>query len=166
MIKSKHNTIGFWTLSLITSLLWLFYLLGLSKYFFGFGITFITRSDLSILWIPPLFWCLILSAQVKNITINLSTKTITFQNIFTRKSNIYLFSDFEGYIDTTIPHSNFYSDKAIGLIKDKKVIRRIESYYCSNYNELRNALQEMENLGNIKFNFFKRVKMFLKYPIL
>jgi hypothetical protein len=174
LIKSKHNTFGFWTLTLLCTFTFLLFLDGLSKSLFGFGFNLRNgessdelHNDVLLFFGLTIFWSIILSAQLKNITIDLVNKTISFQNIFTRKSKVYLFSDFDGYINTAIPHDiSFYPYNTIGLVKDKRILRRIDKYYYSNVDELKSGLNEIKDLGEIQFNVWGRVKMMLKFPVL
>ena len=174
MLKSKHNTFGFWTLTSICAFIFFLFIDGLFKSLFDIGFNLRNgeslaelHQDVVLFFGLTVFWCLILSAQVKNITIDTNNKAISFQNIFTRKSKVYLFSDFDGFINTAIPHDNLiYPYNTIGLVKGKRIIRRIDKYYYSNIDELKSGLCEIKNLGDIKFNFWERVKMLLKFPVL
>ncbi len=174
MTKSRHNTFGFWMLTLVCLFPTVLFLLGFSKYFFGVGMLLRKgenvqelRSDLilfaglsAFFWIG---WC----SLVKNITVNATAKSISFQNILTRKQRKYLFSDFDGFIDTAIPHDNTgYTYQTIGLVKNKRIVRIIDSFYHSNVAELRSGLSSMPNMGQVNFGFFRRIKMLLKYPVL
>ena len=111
---------------------------------------------LSILW-----------HNVKNIILNKDNKSISFQNIFTRTIKEYKFSDFDGYINTFVNHDSFgIHYKTIGLVKGKKIIRRIDSYFYSNYDNLREGLTDCNYLGEIKFGWWDSIKMLLNFEVL
>ena len=80
---------------------------------------------------------------------------------------MYNFSDFDGYIDTSIRHGRSGSSYAtIGFAKGKKILRRIDSYYYSNFNEIKSGLTNCKYLGEIKFGTWKSIKMLLNYDVL
>lgn len=83
--------------------------------------------------------------NVAKICIDSETNFISFQNGLTRKIEKYNFSDFDGFIDTIIKHGKAHrSYNAIGFVNGKKVVRRIDSYYYSNFDELRTALANLQ----------------------
>ena len=88
-----------------------------------------------------------------------------FKNIVTRQTKSYAFSDFDGYIDTFLNHKSA-SYKTIGLIKDKKVIHYIDSFWVSNYDELRQSLEGLEYLGTYNFGILKQFKMLFRQPVI
>ena len=105
--------------------------------------------------------------NVKNISIDNDNKIISFQNIFTRTITNYNFTDFDGFIDTFIKHGKGgYSYKAIGLVQGKRVVRRIDSYYYSNFDQLREGLTNCNYLGEVRFGFWDSLKMLLNYEVL
>ena len=105
--------------------------------------------------------------NVKYIRVDTGNKVISFQNIFTRAITTYNFSDFDGYIDTFIKHGKGgYSYKAIGLVQGKRIVRRIDSYYYSNFKELREGVKNLNYLGEVKFGFWDSLKMLLNSEVL
>jgi hypothetical protein len=172
MIRSKHNTLGFWTILSVCILLTLWFLLGLSKYLFGIGINFrngknIEVRELLLFLGLAFFWWIVLASLVKNITIDGLTKTISFQNLITRNIKVYSFKDFDGYMITGMPHDyTFKQYNTIGLVKNKRILRIIDSYFHSNYDELKLSLNQMDCLGRYKIGFFNGIRMILKYPVL
>src|SRR5437867_51058 len=91
----------------------------------------------------------------------------TFQNIFTRITKAYNFSDFDGFIDTFVTHDSVgVPYKTIGLVYSKRVLRRIDSYYYSNYKELREGLSDCEYLGEVRLGFLNQIRMLLNLDVL
>jgi hypothetical protein len=108
---------------------------------------------------------LLISAHIKNVIIDTSGKTISFQNIISRKIKTYSFADFDGFIDTFLNH-RAAQYKTIGFIKDKKVIRYLDSFWFSNYSELRVAISSLDYLGTFNFGTWKRLKLLLRLQVI
>jgi hypothetical protein len=103
--------------------------------------------------IIDLIACLIfgvfLSSRASSIEINSDSviKTISFKNLFTRRIKIYPFQDFDGYITTKLWHKQGYENKTLCLIKDGRVVRKIDNFLYSNVDELQEGLKDMQYLG-------------------
>jgi hypothetical protein len=111
-----------------------------------------------------IFLCLI-SAYIKAVTIDQEKKTITFKNIIFRNKKTYMFSDFDGIIDTFLMHGSG-SYKIIGFVKNKKVTRFINNFYYSNFNELRKSLDGFNFIGQHDFGQWKRLKILFHSKVL
>ena len=168
MVRARHNNFGCWFLFLMTSIFFfLASFLALSH--FGLiqtdAVKKLDEKSFVVMEIfiagPFLLFLYFISIYIKNITIEPEKRTITFQNIITRNERFYEFGDFDGFVDTFLTHkSGRY--KTIGLVKDKRVARYIDSFYCSNYQELRDALQGLPYLGTVT----KAWKVLLRQPVL
>ena len=163
MIKSKNNTFAFWSLLSICVLYTGLTVLGALKLLFGFGILLRNgenmnelKSDIFLFLGLACFMVIIFAALVKNIEIDPDAETISFQNRFTRQRRNYSFSEFDGYIETAIPHDNLKPYNAIGLVKDKRVIRIIDNYYYSNFEELKSGVNEMVYIWANSGSFFSK----------
>jgi hypothetical protein len=132
---------------------------------------FITLDDKSFYFTIILFACMVIlfltviSAFIKKISINEFDMTISFQNIITRQTKTYYFSDFDGIIDTFLNHRSGQC-RTIGLVKDKKVVRYIDSFWCSNYTELRQSLNNLKCFGTLNFGAWKQMKLLLRLSII
>lgn len=92
---------------------------------------------------------------VKTICIDTSEKTISFKKTLINKTKIYSFTDFDGFSDITVKHnlgkSSYKDYKAIGLIKELSTAETIDSYYYSNFNELREGLKKLPYVASTDF---------------
>ena len=92
------------------------------------------------------------------ILIDSFTKTITFQNLFTRKSRLYDFNYFDGFIDMN-QSSKSGTYRVVYLVKEKKYIEKISSFYYSNLDDLQNGLTPIKYLGFKRYSIFKSIKI-------
>jgi hypothetical protein len=174
MIRSRHRTFGFWLFFLATGLFGCLLLSALSQYYLGKTIIkmqirsefeFFIQAGLGLAGV--ILFLGILLQNVNNITIDVCSHRIRFQNILTGRVRKYKFTDFDGYIDTFIEHDQMgIKYETIRFIKNKRVVRRIDSYFYSNYDELRAALIDCTYLGEFRFGLWKRLKMILHLPVL
>ena len=172
MIKSRHNTFGFWFFILISVFFFFFLFFATLTHFAILNLTFFTKLNEKSFYVMAfvfgfflIFFLFLISAYVKNITIDTTSKTISIQNVINRRIKIYSFSDFDGLIDTYLTH-RIAKYKTIGLIKDKKVVRYIDSFWYSNYSELRAALNGLNNLGTFDFGTLKSIRLLLRLQII
>ncbi len=101
------------------------------------------------------------------ITIDTIQNTIAFTNFFTKKTKIYSFKHFDGYVQTVdINSKTLIEYKALYLLKDKKVDRKITGAYYSNIEELQEGLKSLPYLGFQRFGVVKRLKILFKQPVL
>ena len=85
---------------------------------------------------------------IKKILINRANKIITVNNFLFGKARVYNFSELDGYYDMMIKHGRSgTSYEAISIVKNKKVVLKIDSYYYSNFYEMRQGLTELKYLG-------------------
>ena len=107
----------------------------------------------------------LISAYIKKVNIDPISKTISFKNIFTRKTKTYDYNEFDGIVDTFLNYKSA-SYKTIGFVKDKKVIRYIDSFWVSNYDELRQSLQDIKNRGTYRLGSWKQLKLLFRQPVI
>ena len=157
---------------IITSLSLAFFLGEVSNHYSIVRISYFLKLDdrsfyitIALFGFISLFFLFLISSFIKSITIDSYSKTMIFKNIVTRQTKSYAFSDFDGYIDTFLNHKSA-SYKTIGLIKDKKVIHYIDSFWVSNYDELRQSLEGLEYLGTYNFGILKQFKMLFRQPVI
>lgn len=114
-----------------------------------------------------LFLCIWLKTVATIITIDTNRKTIAFTNFFTKSIEIYSFDDFDGYIQTVdINSKTLAENKALCLLKDKKINRKISGSYYSNVDELQEGLKSLTYLGFERFEIVKNLKVLFKQPII
>lgn len=101
------------------------------------------------------------------ITIDTNQYTISFTNFFTKRTKIYSFNDFDGYVQTVDVNSKTEVEyKALYLIKDKKVNKKILGSYYSTLEELQESLKSLAYFGFERFGIVKTLKILFKQPIL
>lgn len=173
MVTSQHRTYGFWFPVVLATFFVFSIVSAVTEYQFDCKILpfeLFFSKEYQIIGMAIFFLllsCSYLYFRIKNIRINKDNKIISFQNIFTRKITNYNFTDFDGYIDTFIVHSKSNNwTKTIGLVQGKRVVRRIDSYYISNFNQLREAFTNCNYLGEVKFCNWDCFRMTLNYEVL
>jgi hypothetical protein len=161
MIKSKFISFGFCLcVGMIVIGIW-FFLSSFSdartvqqKYvLYGF-VAFVFIFFGSMLW-----------REAKIILIDCINKTITFTNLFTRVKTINSFDDFDGYIDC-YQSAKGGSYRVIYLVKDKKFVKKISSFYYSNLDEIQNGIAPMKYFGQQDFGLFKSIRVLFGLPVL
>lgn len=174
MVKSKSNTFGFWLLAGGIIFFTFLIICGITQYYFNFTIIKIDirnqrsfNASVVIDLIGCLIFGLILSSRASVIEIDSENvlKTISFKNLFTRQTKIYAFEEFDGYIRTRLWHRQFNENKTICLIKDGKVVRKIDNFFYSNFEELKQGLKDMEYLGYKGMGIVNSWKVFWNQPI-
>jgi len=174
MMQSRHNTFGFWLFTIGAIFFFLLVVSTISQYYFDTIIIKIELRDtkdlfwqitlalVGLLIMISILWC-----NVKIIIIENYNKTISIKNLFIRTTKVYNFQELDGYIDTIVRHGRgFTSYKSLALIKDKKIIRKIDSFYYSNVHEMQTELKELKYLGFVKLDLIKSIKTIFNYPIL
>jgi len=172
MITSRHNTSGCWVISLLTFLFLSFLSGEILTHYSIFKINYFIKLDkkgfyfvVAFVGCISLLFLALFSAYIKTIEINQIDKKISFRNIITRQSKSYDFDEFDGIADTYLNHGSG-SYKTVGLVKDRKVIRYIDSFWVSNYDDLRLALQDLKCFGTYNFGTWKKLKLLLKLPVI
>jgi hypothetical protein len=94
-----------------------------------------------------------------NITIDTNKQEIAFVHMFLPVNKTYTFADFDYHIET-VEHSVGDHSKAIYLVKNKKLQKRIRGYYYSNIAEMHEALKAIPCHG---FKKFSKLKVILLY---
>jgi hypothetical protein len=169
MVQSKFRkgAIGrYWTLILLSFLTAFITYAIIAVHFFksDFFKSALTKGQ-SVVFI--IIFCLITLLLIKvlmvspmSIKVDASKQEIIFSHIFLKTKSIYLFSDFDYYIET-IEDSPQGSFKAIYLVKNKKLKYAIRGFYYSNIDELQAALTGIQDLGFRKFGWFSSLLVYL-----
>lgn len=146
MVKSRSNTFGSWILIFLCVFLFLLLLIGIKLYFIDKDPS---KFQMVIFgFVGFIVMLLICTLTIKSILINPDAKTITILNYLTRVSVTYQFSELDGFIDIIVQHGRGkQSFKAIDIKSRHNTIIKIDSYYYSNYDELRSALSGVKYLG-------------------
>jgi len=171
MIESKYRTLFYIPLIAICIAL-TFFILTVAEFFVDYlKIPSQNKPILIGLTIFLALWCLILfvelSKNAKIISVDTVSKTISLTNYFTKKTQTFSYNDFDGQFDTVIKHGRYRRlYDAFGLTKDRFVVYRIDSYYYSNYEELKDGLSEIKGLGYIEFGFVDNIKILLQCPVI
>jgi hypothetical protein len=175
MIKSRHNTFGFWLLAGMMLFLTFLAICAVTKFYFHFTIIRIdvhSQRSFNAQIIVDVIGCLIfgsmLSSRASFIEIHSDgiLKTISFKNLFTRRTKVYSFQDFDGYITTKLWHKQWNENKTICLIKNGRVARKIDNFFYSNVDELQDGLKDMQYLGFKDMGFVNSWKVLFNQPIL
>ena len=173
MIQSKfqHTAIpAFWILLSMIILLWVGELYYVYSRFTNFQRGEIHRDVIIGLVIISGFLLYISVWLKKNatiITIDTEKNTISFENIFTKNTKTYFFSDFDGYIETVEKNRKTHVQyKVLYLVKDKITNRKIPGFLYSNIEELQEGLKSLNYLGFKSFGIVKQLKILFRQPIL
>jgi hypothetical protein len=93
-------------------------------------------------------------------------KTLIFKNLFTRRIKVYYFQEFDGYITTKLWHKQWNVNKTLCLIKEGRVVKKIDNFFYSNVDELQEGLKEMPYLGFKNMGIVNSWKVLFNQPIL
>ncbi|HWW41414.1 hypothetical protein [Pedobacter sp.] len=161
MVKSQFKSFGFWFMIAVV-------LFGAILFFSAFLNTRTEQQKQVCLISGPIFsilfgWQLWRDASV--ILIDKLNKTISFTNLFTRRQSIISFDDLDGFIDVyqAVQAGRI---RVIYLVRDKKFVKKLSSYYYSNLDELQEALTPIKYLGLQNFNIIKSVKILFNLRVL
>jgi hypothetical protein len=160
MIKSKTKTFGFWLcVSFIA------FIVFQTVYLFSKPSS--NQEKISILLfcliITPLFGSK-LWKDSKTISINIIEKTISFKNIFTRKTKTYNFSELDGYFEVFQP-SRGKSYRVLYISKNGIFVEIISSFTYSNLIEIEKGLNQLKFLGHKEFDYIDSLKILFKQKI-
>ncbi len=172
MVQSRFNKATIWITGIATVLLCLLVLFTLAQPLLNYKILGVYKpsgKEYIVLSLALLFSFVFLCAQfwrdVKKITIDTVTRTISFKNLLTKKEEIYSFADFDGFIDM-YQQSRQGSFRVIYLIQDKKYRKKISSFYYANLDELQAALHPIKYKGRKPFSFWKSLKTLLGQEVM
>jgi hypothetical protein len=161
MTKSQFKSFGFWLMTLMV-------LMGL-LFFLSAFLPSRTEQQKPVCIVTGLVLMLLFGSQLwrdaKIILIDTFGRTISFKNLFTRQQTISSFDQFDGFIDT-FQSSRGGTYRVIYLVKDRKFIRKISSFYYSNLDELQNSFVDIKYLGRQNFNIIKSFKILFNMPVL
>ncbi|RYY42225.1 MAG: hypothetical protein EOO06_21455 [Chitinophagaceae bacterium] len=164
MIKSRSRTFGFWLLVCAVGL----FLFGIG--FVAYQCLFVDPyspsyklgakpSVLIVMYgIPLLIFASVLWRKANLITIENEGlfKNIIFKNIITRRTTAYSFNELDGYFTTVIKHNRMFTPYAtICLVKQGKIVKKIDSFYYSNYQGIKTALEDLTYLGHRKIEMLE-----------
>lgn len=114
-----------------------------------------------------LFLTIWLKTAAVIITVDTNQNTIAFTNFFTKKTKIYSFNDFDGYIQSAEFNSKTQAEyKVLCLLKDKIVRNKISASYYSNIEKLQEGLKSLPYLGFQRFGVVKKLKILFKQRVL
>lgn len=88
--------------------------------------------------------------RIQMVEIDTFRKIITVKRFITKKITEYSFTDVDGFYDVAMYHYKQSRDghtKAIAFTKNKKIIILIDAEYCSNYEEIRESLNNVNGLN-------------------
>jgi hypothetical protein len=174
MIKSRHKTFGFWLLAGMMLFLTFLAICSVTQFYFHFTIMKIAvhsqrnfNAQVIIDAIGCLFFGSMLSSRASFIEIHSDSilKTISFKNLLTRRTKIFSFQDFDGYITTKLWHKQWNENKTLCLIKDGRVVRKIDNFFYSNVDELQEGLKDMPYLGFKNMGIVNSWKVLFNQPI-
>ena len=172
MIKSQFKTFGFWVMLIMTVFMTFLLISAFSQTFLDFKIikmSMPTAKAKFFQFVLPSLGVLVFGSQLwrdaKIIMVDTFAKTITFQNLITRKTQLYDFNYFDGFIDVT-QSSKSGTYRVVYLVKEKRYINKISSFYYSNLNELQAALTPIKYLGFKKYSIFKSIKVLFNGEVL
>ena len=172
MTISRHNTLASWMFFILTSCFASLLFGLLINHYSIFKIGFFVKVDnknflpnIMTFSFLTLFFMSFIFFFIKKVSIDTLGRTICFKNIVTRQTKKYNFSDFDGFADTFLTH-RYSSSRTIALVKDKKLVRYIDSFWVSNYDDVRNSLTELKHLGTYKFGNWKQLQSLLRQPMI
>lgn len=176
MIKSKHNIFGFWLLAGAIAFFVFLTICCITQYYYHFTIIKIHIPNqrsfngfMVIHGIACFVFGAILSTRASIIQIqydNSFSKSVSFTNIFTGQTKTYFFEQFDGYITTKLWHKQFNENKTLCLIKEGRVVRKIDNFFYSNVDQLQEGLKDMQYLGFKNMGFVNSWKVLFNQPIL
>jgi hypothetical protein len=172
MTKSKSNTFGFWVMLIATLFMSFLLISAFSQTFLDFQIIKMSMQTAKaniFQFVLPTIGVLLFGSQIwrdaNTIQVDTFAKTITFKNFFTKRSRQYDFDFFDGYVDM-LQSSKSGTYRVIYLVKDKRYIEKISSFYYANFDDLKTAFMTIQYLGFKKYNVFKSIKVLFGGQIL
>ena len=95
----------------------------------------------------------------KTITVDKSSKIISFEDYIFKRKIVYSFKNLDGYVTGRFISENRQLTKVIWIVQKNKMIERINENYVANINEIENELKELKYLGYQSIHNMKRIKM-------
>jgi hypothetical protein len=173
MIKSKFWTLGFWLMAILTIFFLFLLVSAISQYYFDktlFKISMTTAREahvqMTLFVLAFLLFGSVFVYGANAIYIDTLNKSIKFKNIITRKTRIYSFANLDGYVDTIQKDGRMNSYKVSYLVKNKKFVAKISTFFCSNYDELINGLKGLTYLGFQDFGINDNFKVLFGKEVL
>jgi hypothetical protein len=121
---------------------------------------------LSIPLISFLFFTTLLWRDAKQIKIDLHTQSISFTNLITRQTKTLLVSEFDGYVETLQKDAYRQDYLVIYLVRNKKFILKLSSFYYSNVAEMVTGLNGIKYLGKKSYGIIQSIKVLFNLPVL
>ena len=172
MTNSQFKTFGFWLMLIMTLFMTFLLVSAFSQTFLDFQIIKMhmpTTKAKIFQFVLPTIGLLLFGSQLWRdaniISIDTFAKTITFQNLFTRKSRLYDFTHFDGFIDMN-QSSKSGTYRVVYLVKEKRYVEKISSFYYANLNDLQAALTPIKYLGYKRYSIFKSIKVLFNGQVL
>jgi hypothetical protein len=176
MLHSQHKAFGFWLYTLSILLFLFLAICCISQFYFNFKIIKIdipNQRSFNAWMVINCIACIIfgslLSFRASLVTINFENKdlrTISFENIFSRQTKTYNFSELDGFIRTKLWHRQYSENKTLFLIKGGKVVKKIDNFFYSNVDELEKGLKDLPYLGFIPMGFVNSMRVLFDQPII
>ena len=173
MIKSNFWAMGLWMMALVSLTFLLLFISSISKYYFDIQIFKISMRnpseahlEMGTFVIAFLLFGSIFMSGANQISIDTSKKTVSFRNIITQKLKVYSFNELDGYVDTLQRDGRGASYKTIYLVKNEKYIAKISTFFCSNFDNLKSGLSDLNYLGFKDFGLIESFKVLFGMKIL
>lgn len=95
------------------------------------------------------FCFLLFSYKFKILKVDEADQMILVKNFLTRKQKIFKFSELDGYQVTVVRYGKGRGtpSNAIRLVKNKSTLVQLDEKFCSNIEEIRNSLSQLQFLG-------------------
>lgn len=175
MIYSQRKTFGFWLSAGAIAFFTFLTICSITQYYFAFTIIKMdipNQSSFNFFMVlhsmTCLFFGLILSYRAGSISISCQngfSKSISFKNLFTRQIKTYSFEELDGYITTRLWHKQINDNRTLCLIKEGRVIRKIDNFFYSNLGELEKGLEDLKYLGFKRMGIANSWKVLFNQPI-
>ncbi len=116
-----------------------------------------------VLFILPLMPLFIATQKfvrdAKKVIIDNTKETITFEGFFFKIKKIYNFKDLDGYVTGRFIGTNRSLTKVIWIVKNGKMLDRINENYVENIKEMEMELKNIQYLGHQSITNTKRIQM-------
>lgn len=104
---------------------------------------------LAISFIGAAFCFILFSYKFKILKVDEADQLILIKNFLTRKQKEFKFGELDGYQFTVVRYGKGggIPSNAIRIIKDNNTLVQLDEKFCSNVEELRNSLGQLQFLG-------------------
>ncbi len=164
----KSTIVGLWSLLFIGFMLLFFG--GLAILFLS-GIEFVKFTNDSALLVGivypvvGLLLFIVLHLNARITFVNFEDQTIKIKNFFSMKTVLYDYTNLDGYADFFVK-GIYGSYRVIYFVKDKKMINKISGKFFSNVDQIKDALHDLNYLGNLQLTPGTQLKILLNQPVI